>query len=205
MVPFIWDKKKFPEPPDVMYDAEWPMRQNSLLFAGIAFGKPEYIELWKTLPADSTTEEVGRNFFIRQPVLWIGAFSSHSIRSASGKNDNRRQALSVPRKNIIFRPESKTFRGLRGIFPSDSETFPDHSETLSLKTMAILNDLGTLPFKTGVVLRDKEIFPFKTRAVLNNSRTFPGHSESFPGDSETLRGEKMSGSNSLSILQRTER
>jgi len=34
MVPFIKDKKAWPKPPDVMYDAEWPMRHPSLLFAG---------------------------------------------------------------------------------------------------------------------------------------------------------------------------
>jgi hypothetical protein len=54
-----------------MYDAEWPRRQNSLLFAGLALGRPEYLELWKMLPADSLVEEVLRNFFIRQPVLWV--------------------------------------------------------------------------------------------------------------------------------------
>jgi alginate lyase len=71
MVPYIRDKKTWPKPPDVMYDREWPMRQASLLFAGLALGRPEYIEIWKTLPADSTVEEVVRNFFIRQPVLWL--------------------------------------------------------------------------------------------------------------------------------------
>jgi hypothetical protein len=53
-----------------MYDKEWPMRQTSLLFAGRALGKPDYLALWASLPADSTVEEVIRNFFIRQPVLW---------------------------------------------------------------------------------------------------------------------------------------
>ncbi len=71
MVPFIRDKKQWPRAPDVMYDSEWPMRQASLLFGGLALGRPEYVELWKTLPADSKVEEVVRNFFIRQPVLWI--------------------------------------------------------------------------------------------------------------------------------------
>ena len=61
----------WPKPPDVMYDDQWPMRQASLLFAGLAFGEPSYLELWKTLPADSTVEEVVRNFFVRQPVLWV--------------------------------------------------------------------------------------------------------------------------------------
>jgi hypothetical protein len=70
MTPFIRDKKTWPLPPDVMYDAEWPMRQNSLLFGGLAFGRSEYIDLWKTLKADSEVDEVVRNFFVRQPLLW---------------------------------------------------------------------------------------------------------------------------------------
>ncbi len=71
LVPYIRDKSKWPYPPDVMYYREWPMRQASLLFAGLALGRREYIELWKKLPADSSVEEVIRNFFIRQPVLWV--------------------------------------------------------------------------------------------------------------------------------------
>ena len=72
MTPYIRNKKSWPYPADVMYDQHWPMRQNSLLFAGIAFNRAEYIELWNTLPAESRVEEVVRNFFIRQPVLWVG-------------------------------------------------------------------------------------------------------------------------------------
>jgi alpha-glucosidase len=72
MVPFIRDKKTWPKPPDVLYDSEWPMRQASLLFAGMAFSEPSYVELWRQLPADSDVDEVIRNFFIRQPVLWLG-------------------------------------------------------------------------------------------------------------------------------------
>lgn len=71
MAPFIRDKKSWPLKPDVMYDHEWPMRQNSLLFAGLGLNRPEYFEVWKKLPADSHVEEVVRNFFIRQPVLWV--------------------------------------------------------------------------------------------------------------------------------------
>jgi len=55
----------------VMYDEYWPMRQCSLLFAGLALGRADYIELWKKLPADSGVEEIVRNFFIRQPALWV--------------------------------------------------------------------------------------------------------------------------------------
>jgi hypothetical protein len=42
-----------------------------LLFAGLALGRADYIELWKKLPADSGVEEIVRNFFIRQPALWV--------------------------------------------------------------------------------------------------------------------------------------
>ena len=71
MAPYIRNKKSWPHQPDVMYDEYWPMRQSSLLFAGLALGRADYIELWKKLPADSRVEEIVRNFFIRQPVLWV--------------------------------------------------------------------------------------------------------------------------------------
>jgi hypothetical protein len=73
MTPYIRDKKSWPLAKDVMYDDAWPMRQASLLFAGLALGKPDYVELWKTLPADSSVDEIVRNFFVRQPVLWLEA------------------------------------------------------------------------------------------------------------------------------------
>ncbi len=70
MAPYIRDKSRWPLPPDVMHDGEWPMRQSSLLFAGRALHRPDYLALWRSLPADSSVDEVVRNFFIRQPVLW---------------------------------------------------------------------------------------------------------------------------------------
>jgi hypothetical protein len=71
MAPFIRNKQSWFMKPDVMYDNEWPMRQNSLLFGGLALNRPDYIELWQRLPAESTVEEAIRNFFVRQPVLWV--------------------------------------------------------------------------------------------------------------------------------------
>jgi hypothetical protein len=71
MFPFLADKKKWPKKPDVMYWGEWPVRQPSLVFAGVALGKPEYVSLWKTLEPEPKVEEVIRNFPIRQPVLWL--------------------------------------------------------------------------------------------------------------------------------------
>ena len=72
MAPYLRNKKSWPHPADLMYDEQWPMRQSSLLFAGLALRRTDYIELWKKLPADSSVEEIVRNFFIRQPVLWVG-------------------------------------------------------------------------------------------------------------------------------------
>jgi len=72
LFPYIVDKKAWPHKPDVMYHDEWPMRHPSLLFAGLALNESKYLDLWRKLPADSTVEEVIRNFFIRQPLLWLG-------------------------------------------------------------------------------------------------------------------------------------
>jgi hypothetical protein len=71
MAPYIKDKRSWPLPKDVMYDDRWPMRQSSLLFAGLVLNRADYLDLWKRLPSDSNVEEVIRNFFIRQPVLWV--------------------------------------------------------------------------------------------------------------------------------------
>jgi hypothetical protein len=71
MYPYMVDKSKWPLEPDVMYYDEWPVRHPFLLFGGLALDRPEYIALWKTLDPDPTVDEVLRNFWIRQPVLWV--------------------------------------------------------------------------------------------------------------------------------------
>ena len=70
MYPFIKDKSRWAHKPDVMYFDEWPVRHAALLFGGRALGRPEYVDLWKTLNADPAVDETIRNYFIRQPVLW---------------------------------------------------------------------------------------------------------------------------------------
>ena len=45
--------------------------QPSLLFAGLAFGESNYLDLWRKLPPDPTDAEVKRNIAITQPVLWL--------------------------------------------------------------------------------------------------------------------------------------
>jgi hypothetical protein len=71
MYPYILDKSKWPYKPDVMYYDEWPVRQVSLLFTGLAYNEPKYIGLWRKLNPDPSVEEVIRNYPIRQPVLWV--------------------------------------------------------------------------------------------------------------------------------------
>ena len=71
LFPYIRNKQAWPYKPDVMYHDEWPMRHPSLLFAGLALNEAAYLDLWKKLPADSAVEEVIRNFFVRQPLLWV--------------------------------------------------------------------------------------------------------------------------------------
>ncbi len=71
MFPFIRNKASWPLPPDAMYYEYWPMRQASLLFGGLALQRSDILDVWKKLPADSDVDEVLRNFFIRQPALWV--------------------------------------------------------------------------------------------------------------------------------------
>jgi hypothetical protein len=70
--PYIADKSKWPFAKDVEYFDDLPARRPCLLFAGLATGRPEYIDVWRRLDADPTVAEVIRNMPIRQPLLWVG-------------------------------------------------------------------------------------------------------------------------------------
>ncbi|MCP4451339.1 MAG: alginate lyase, partial [Planctomycetes bacterium] len=69
--PFLKDKSSWPLPQDVQYWDEWPVRQPTLLFAGLAENNTEYLDLWKHLESDPTNLEVRRNMAVTQPLLWI--------------------------------------------------------------------------------------------------------------------------------------
>ncbi|HEX8848782.1 MAG TPA: alginate lyase family protein, partial [Gemmatimonadaceae bacterium] len=71
MFPYIEDRRRWPKPPDVMYDDQWPVRQPALYFGGRALGEARYLALWRRLPADPTVDEVIRNYPVRQPLLWL--------------------------------------------------------------------------------------------------------------------------------------
>jgi len=71
MTPFVADKKAWPYRHDVEYFDDLPVRQPSLLFAGMAYRRPDYIQIWRQLNPDPTVPEIIRNHPIRQPLLWI--------------------------------------------------------------------------------------------------------------------------------------
>jgi len=75
MFPYIADKHTWPHPADVQYFDQFPVRQPSLLFAGLAYSEPHYLALWAKLNPDPEVEEVIRNYPIRQPVLWVAKLS----------------------------------------------------------------------------------------------------------------------------------
>ena len=69
--PYIQDKTQWPYQQDVMYWDQWPVRQSSLLFVGIALHNEKYLKLWQSLNADFTSPEIIRNMPMRYPLLWI--------------------------------------------------------------------------------------------------------------------------------------
>lgn len=71
MAPFIANKQSWSYRHDIQYFDDLPVRQPSLLFAGLAYGNSAYIDLWKGLDPNPQVPEVIRNHPIRQPVLWF--------------------------------------------------------------------------------------------------------------------------------------
>jgi hypothetical protein len=69
--PFIRDKSAWPYEKDIYIWEEWPARQSSLLFAGMAYQNQEYIDTYFNLLANPTHPEVIRNLPVRHPVIWL--------------------------------------------------------------------------------------------------------------------------------------
>ncbi len=75
LYPFVADKSKWPFAKDVEHFEAYPGRHPFLLFGAAAFGEKKYFETWKKLPADPKDSELRRNLLMRQPLLWLEAFS----------------------------------------------------------------------------------------------------------------------------------
>jgi hypothetical protein len=105
MFPFIKDKSAWPYKHDVEHFDDFPVRQPSLLFAGVAYRQNGYIALWsgKTLNPDPTVPEVIRNFPVRQPLLWmvktLGKGSSASPRPGDAAPSPPEESLPLRRRN----------------------------------------------------------------------------------------------------------
>jgi len=69
--PFIVNKSKWPFAKDIYIWDEWPVRQSSLLFAGLAYKNEEYISTYLSLPSIPENPEVIRNLPVRHPAIWF--------------------------------------------------------------------------------------------------------------------------------------
>ncbi|HEX3008023.1 MAG TPA: alginate lyase family protein [Bacteroidales bacterium] len=73
--PFIINKESWPFAKDIFIWEEWPVRQSSLLFAGLAYNNLSYIETLLSLPGEPYHPEVIRNLPVRHPVIWLMDFN----------------------------------------------------------------------------------------------------------------------------------
>ena len=70
LYPLIKDRNKWPNVSDATNFHDLPCRRPGLLFAGRAYNRPEYVDLWRTLPIN-TIPALAPTFPIREPLLWI--------------------------------------------------------------------------------------------------------------------------------------
>lgn len=69
LYPLIQDPRKWPWPSDAEHFRELPGRRPALLFTGRAYDRPEYVDLWNSLPP-TISPAIAASFPIRQPLLW---------------------------------------------------------------------------------------------------------------------------------------
>lgn len=71
LYPYLADRNAWPFAADIAHFESWPAREPVLLLAGYRLGRPDYVELWRRLPADPEDLEVRRNLAVTQPLLWV--------------------------------------------------------------------------------------------------------------------------------------
>ena len=74
MIPYIKDKSTWIKPPDVQYYDQVPIQSPGLLFAAQAYKNLDFLSVWKSLDPERKSEEINRNFPIREPILWVENF-----------------------------------------------------------------------------------------------------------------------------------
>lgn len=71
ILPYIYDKKSWPYPPDVMHFEAFPARAGFMMFAGCVLGDQRLLDFYDSLQIESDDEEARRNIATRQPMLWM--------------------------------------------------------------------------------------------------------------------------------------
>lgn len=71
LFPYLKNKSEWLYQKDVMFWEDWPVRQPSLLFGGLALDNKAYLETWKSLNPQLTKQEIIRNMPVRYPLLWM--------------------------------------------------------------------------------------------------------------------------------------
>ncbi len=71
LYPLLKEPARWLYPADASHFREVPRRRPGLLFAGRAYNRPEYVELWRTLPAPAPNGPLRESLPIRQPLLWV--------------------------------------------------------------------------------------------------------------------------------------
>jgi len=70
LYPMIHEPARWPYPADNFRFREVPRRRPGLLLAGRAYTRPEYVDLWRSLPQPAVDDPLRASFPIRQPLLW---------------------------------------------------------------------------------------------------------------------------------------
>jgi hypothetical protein len=81
LFPILGDLRKWPGVSDAEHFREVPLRRPGLLFAGRAYNRPEYVDLFRSLPTPdlrTLPPELAASFPIRQPLLWT-ARAAHGL------------------------------------------------------------------------------------------------------------------------------
>ena len=71
MLPFIRNKASWQRPPDIQYFDQIPIQTTGLLLAARAYRDEEMMTAWRGLDPARKSEEVNRNFPVREPMLWL--------------------------------------------------------------------------------------------------------------------------------------
>jgi hypothetical protein len=81
LFPILKDPAKWTYVADPQHFRTLPGRRAGLLFAGRAFIRPEYVELWRSMPApdmEALPEPIAASFPIHEPLLWT-ARAAHGL------------------------------------------------------------------------------------------------------------------------------